>query len=100
VKEAKSAPSHPSQIVEALCLDCHRRSHLLVIEVNPVVEMLSEHLKCPKCTSKMEVMFPTICITSSVWLECINTSFCTHAALSKPTIAEEVMLDEEMCLTR
>ena len=38
----------------------------VIVKVNPVTEMLEEHLQCPKCNHKMEVSFPTICLASSV----------------------------------
>ena len=55
-----------------------------------------EHLKCPKCDSGTAVLFPTICIVATgMRLECKNKQLCTYAALSPPSQAEHVLVDNE-----
>lgn len=67
----------------------------VTIEVNPVATVLEKHLKCPECDGFLEVVFPTMCLATSVQLECKNKSACTCAAPQAPAAAEHVLVDDD-----
>lgn len=72
----------------------------VIIEANPVAAMLEKHLKCPECNSTLSVQFPTRCIATSVRLECTNRSSCIYVALSAPSLAQQVLVEEEETVSR
>lgn len=68
----------------------------VIVEVDPMVNMLEQHLrKCPKCKKgKLVLSFPTVCIASSVRIDCSDKANCTYAIVSAAARAEHVVADD------
>ena len=66
----------------------------VIIEVNPVVEMLERHMKCPKCGAGLTVKFPSTCIATTFRIECTNTAGCTYVDLVEPRGSDVPALDD------
>ena len=52
-------------------------------------------MKYPECKGDMFISFPTLCLESSVRIECSNRASCTYAALSITALAMNMVMDIE-----
>ena len=58
----------------------------VIVEVNPLKEIMERHMRCPKCKASVNVSFPTKCIATSIRVDC-SDEMCGFVDVEKPAAA-------------
>ena len=65
----------------------------VLMDVDLLKDTLEEHMLCPLCKTKVDVSFPTVCLASSIRIQCENP-ICTFVEVNKPTSSAAPQLGE------
>ena len=67
----------------------------VILDVSVLKRVLEDYIRCcPKCESPMTVSFPSVCIASSIRIECSN-KLCTFVDVRKPSSMASVPLPDD-----
>ena len=56
----------------------------VLVDTDLLKDSLESHIVCPLCKSNVVVSFPTVCLASSIRIQC-NDPICTFVEVNKPT---------------